>query len=446
MLNVLLFFSSYLGGFLLTFVSSPVFAFVVYEAVYFFHPSKRWWGYMIPDVAYSFYTVMLMFTALALNFKQANQNKLFSAPQIKWVYFILLGYGFASFYAVSPVLHHDALIYFLKLVIIISVAYKLIDTDSKLNYTLWGYIFGSWYIGFLAYQVGRNSGDRVEGIGTVDSPDANGIAAAIAPSLVLCLYYFWRSGKPIGKILFAIAGAFILNGIVLINSRGAFLAIACSIGYFMFFMYFSSFQKRFQKSITILITLIGLVGASVVVDDTFISRMTTMTNTEVNAEQESGSTRTVFWNAAWEMAKDYPMGAGFRGFNYYAPLYIPKNVHTGGSANRTVHSTWFEALTEVGYLGLFLLIMLLYSSFKSTKKCKLLLKQNGNFDQYFKVIAIEASLIAFVVAMTFLNRYRAEILYWCVLYTACAYNIYVIKGLTGKESIEVKEGGEQYGK
>ena len=70
---------------------------------------------------------------------------------------------------------------------------------------------------------------------------------------------------------------------------------------------------------------------------------------------------------------------------------------------------------------------MLYSSYKSTKKCIYWFKEKGDFENYFKIIALQASLFTYVVAMTFMNRLRAEILYWLILYTACAYNIYVIK-------------------
>jgi O-antigen ligase len=152
-----------------------------------------------------------------------------------------------------------------------------------------------------------------------------------------------------------------------------------------------------------------------------------MQSTEVAVEQESGSTRFIYWMSAWEMAKDYPAGKGVRGFDYYAPDYIPEYVDTGFSRNRSVHSTWFEALTEIGYLGLLLFVLMLYSTFKSTRVCISNLKEKGDFENYFKLITFEAALLSFIVSMTFLNRFRAEILYWLILYTACAYNIYAIK-------------------
>ena len=153
----------------------------------------------------------------------------------------------------------------------------------------------------------------------------------------------------------------------------------------------------------------------------------TEVTTEVTTEEESGSTRFIFWMSAWEMAKDHPFGAGFRGFDYYAPYYIPEGVAGGSGKNRSVHSTWFEVLSEIGYLGLLLFLLMLYTSFKSTRKCISMLKMKSDYDSYYKIIALEAALLSFLVAMTFMNRFRAEILYWLILYTTCAYNIYVIK-------------------
>ena len=428
MLHTLLFFGIYSLGFILTFISNPVFSFVLYEIVYFFNPLARWWSYNIPSISYSFFTVMLMFVAVVIKSRgQQQPNKLLSAPQFKWVYLLLLLYSVTWFYAALPDDHKVATINYLKLIIIISVAYKLIDSVKNLDYALWGYVFGCWYISFLTWQTGRNVGMRVEGIGTVDSPDANGIAAAIAPSLVICLYYFWAHKNKLYKAFFAIAGVFTANALILINSRGAFLAAAVSITYFMFHMYFSSFQQKYQKTIAVMLTVLGISAVIYLADESFIDRMSTMRNTEVVEEVETGSTRFIFWTSAWEMAKDYPLGKGLRGFDYYAPNYIPEDVDTGFSRNRSVHSTWFEALTEIGYLGLLLLVLMVYSSYKATRKCIIVLKEKEDFENYFKMIALVSAMAAYLVAMSFMNRFRAEILYWLVLYSACAYNIFILK-------------------
>lgn len=438
MLNVLMFYAVLVIGFASCRLSNPVYAFVLYEIIYFFHPAKRWWGYMVPDLSYSFFIVITMISLTILNAKEINKNKLLATPQFKWIYILLFIYAISYFVAVYPTNHSAATINFLKLVIIISVAYKICDTERKLDYLLYGYIFGAWYIGFVAYQVGRNAGDRVEGIGTVDAPDSNGIAAAIAPSLVLCLYYFWMNKTWWGKGLVAVAGAFVANGLVLINSRGAFLGACASIGLFMAYMYFSPIKRKSQKSIAIYITIFGLIGLLSMVDESTMNRFSSISDSEMTEESETGATRVFFWLAAWEMAKDHPLGAGNRSFEYYAPIYIPEEVNTGGHRNRAVHSTWMETLSEVGYLGLFVFIMLMYSTHSSLQQCKKVLRNENRVDEYFKIIAIQAAFLSFLIAMTFLNRMRAEILYWIILYAAIAYNVYVLKPSSSNKEPELK--------
>lgn len=428
MLHFLLFIGTYCGGLFYALTSVPTFAFVVYQAVYFFNPTSRWWGYLAPSIPYSLLSVVFMMLVFVKSFKLHNQNKLLAAPQFKWVYLSVILYGITSLYAVNYG-HNEALVNYVKLVIIISLAYKICDTDKKLDYILYGYIFGAWYISFLTFQIGRNSGDRVEGIGTVDSPDSNGIALAIAPSLVLSLYYYWISQNKVIKGLFVIAAVFILNAIVLINSRGAFLGVAVSVSFFMWFMWFAKVRVKYQRGTVIAIMILGLLGAVKIVDESFINRMFTITTVSKidKTEQETGSTRTAFWVAAWDMAKDYPLGNGYRGFNYYAPFYIPANINTGAHRNRSVHSTWFEVLSEVGYLGLLFFILMITSCFKALKKCKIKLQQDEKLKEFYKVLAIQAALMSFLVSMSFVNRMRSEVLYWLILFSACAYNIYVIK-------------------
>ena len=145
--------------------------------------------------------------------------------------------------------------------------------------------------------------------------------------------------------------------------------------------------------------------------------------------------RTVFWLTSLDVAWDHPIGAGYRTFDYYAPQYLPEDLDTGVHRYRSVHSTWFETLTEMGYLGFFFMIMMIYSCLKSVRRCLARLIELEDLDNYFKVLAIQSACFAFIIAMSFMNRFRAEILYWLVLFTASAYNIYVLKAYEKKSAI-----------
>jgi hypothetical protein len=406
-------------------------SFILYELIYFFYPQNRWWGASVPSVSYSFLSVILMAFVLVKGFNDFKENKIIKVPQFRYMFLLFAMFALSSFFSPMPSVHSQAMTYFGKLIIIVLIAYKLCHTPKDLNRYIMGYLLGSWYFSYLVYQTGRNHWDRVEYIGFVDAPESNGFAAAIAPSLVFCLHYFWVSKKMWQRIGYAFIGAFLANALVLINSRGSFLAVVCGAGYYMYRLYFSAVRVKHQRMGVVLVAILGLAGALYVADDSFIERMYTISGDaksldETKSEEQTGATRVEFWKAAWEMAKDHPFGTGSRGFEFYAPYYVPQEIATGKSRNRAVHSTWFEALSETGYIGLLFLILMVTASFSSLSKAKKNMSIETMYDEHWKMTAIQAGLITFAISMTFLNRMRAEILYWLILYSACAYNLYVL--------------------
>ena len=167
--------------------------------------------------------------------------------------------------------------------------------------------------------------------------------------------------------------------------------------------------------------------------------MQTQATTETT--QETGATRFQFWAASIRLAADRPMGSGFQGFDFFAPFYLPEDIDTGGTRHRSVHSTWFEALTEAGYLGMFALIMLVYSSFKALRKCMAKLRLDKDVAGFFRIVMLQSALLSYVISMTFMNRMRAEILYWMILYSACAFNIIIVKTRAEKPSLARQRRG-----
>lgn len=437
MLNVLLFFLTYAGGILQAFRVAPVYAFLVYQAVYFYNPSMRWWHYLIPEISYSFYVVALMGLLYILNKKQLDRNKISVVPQLKYFVLLILLHSIVYFWAVYPIAHSIFTEVFIKLGITMLIAYKLINTIKHLDYAIVGYIYGAWYLSFVAYQVGRNSGNRVEGIGTVDTPDANGTASVLVPAYFFCVYYIWVTKGLLKKGIFLVAAAFIANALVLINSRGAFLGAAIGLTYFMGTLFFTSVKNKSQKLKVFAVGIVGLIAALSVMDDSFKERIFSIVEeSEVDTSRESGSTRTIFWVSAVKMSFDYPLGQGIKGFNYHAPDYIPQDVvvsssgdNSRASRRKSVHSTWFEVLSELGYLGVILFLGVIITSFKSISAVKKKLRPLGHraAEHYYKMVSIESALIGFMVTMSFINRMRSEVFYWCILFSACAYNLYVVR-------------------
>lgn len=442
MLHVILYLSLYFGGLIGSLRNYAALAFVSYQTTYFFNPKGRWWAYSIPDLSYSFYAVLFMAGLMLIKNKETKLNQIRKAPPLLWMFFIVSLYSLISISAIVPEIHSIQLEYFINTAVTMVIAYKLCSNLKHLHIYLIGYLTTATYLSFYVFQIGRNSGDRVERIPLVDAPDSNGLASALAPALAFSFYYFWQASSNKVRFVVAVSGTLILNAIILINSRGAFLGIFIGLTYIFVRLYFANKKnkKNKQKFYLIALLVMGLTGAVSIMDSGFIDRMLTLKEeTTVNKEAESGATRTIFWKAAWEMTKDYPFGDGFRGFNYKAHLYMPQDAHTGKTLNRTVHSTWFEALTEIGYIGALAFILMLLSSFKLTKRIRNKAIRIGDRAMYNLSISLEGSLIIFIITMTFLNRMRGEVLYWCILFICCAYNIYIIKQEKEKEGKKIEK-------
>jgi hypothetical protein len=439
-MHALLFLLAVFGGMLLSLFYSPIFAFVAYQVVYFFNSENRWWGHMIPSLPYSMITVVVMLIALLLNHSKITANKISDVAPLKWMFALVAIFIFTSFFALVPERHTMFRDDFIKLVLACILAFKLITNEKKLDIVLYAYMFGCWYIGLTALQMGRNSGDRLEGIGPIDAMKSNGTGSVLAASMVVCLHYFYFAKNKIQRGAAAIAGALTANGLVLINSRGAFLASTVSIAYYVIMLYRNPLKliakkaqivsainlTRFRKTKVALLICVGLIAVVSVSDDAFVERIQTIVISD-DPEKESGSTRMHFWGASWEMAKDHPLGLGIGGFEQLAPYYIPEDINTGRSRNRAVHSSYFEILSEVGYLGLAAFLFMLYGCFKLSKATRATLKQKLMEKQYFQVVALEGMLISFMTSAIFINRSRAVVLYWFIAFICAAYCIYVVR-------------------
>jgi len=428
-------------------------AFYIYQLVYFLNPPNRWWGSALPEISYSFITVVFMAASLFLQRDSSNPyNRVFDVPVSKWILAILFMYAAMYFLALSPESHLQALIEFAKLVIIVGLAYKLLNTEKKLDLALWAYVIGATYIGYVATGIGRSRGLRLEGIGTIDSPDSNGTAALLGPALVLLIYFAWFGNKYV-KFVAAVCGALIANAVVLLNSRGTFLAIVVGATIMVSYMLFSKYQRGGQRMMAVLLVVAGLGGTAYVADDAFWERMSTLQEvTEDGEGDRGGAHRIEFWFATFKIMGDYPMGVGIRGYNMVSSRYIDPSLTKGGVARKSVHSSWFQVLAELGWPGPLLILALLLSCFLLSARAKRFLIAQDQQQKYFKMVALETALISFLVAATFINRIRAELLYWLIMFLACGANVMYLQVkqkaedmIAGREELDALERSGQMG-
>jgi hypothetical protein len=425
MIHISVFLSIYIYGTWLSLTRHPAIIFCVYQSVFFFNPAERWWGSSLPSFSYSFpIAILLLILTMKEKMKKDNVTNPFNNPLIKGVFLFLIVFILVYFNAVFAERHLEQIEYFVKAFIIIFCAYTLATDMKKVRWYIESFILGAFYLGFYTYQMGRNSGDRVRGIGVLDSSDSNSVAVSLIPGAIFALNYLFLEKALLKKAYYGLACLFIVNALVLINSRGAMLGFFAGVAFYLWQISRASTVIRYAKFKAIGLVILSVSGVIYLADDSAIEKFQSVfTDSAENTEVESGATRTHFWRAALDMGKDHPMGLGFRGFNAFADLYIPAEVNTGGSRSRSVHSSWFEALSEIGYLGLSILLYLVYLSFKLSNKAKQHFKAESSSNFVFLIVALQAALISTIISMTFISRMRGETFMWLLIFVAAIFEI-----------------------
>ncbi|MCH8537179.1 MAG: O-antigen ligase domain-containing protein, partial [Alkalimonas sp.] len=222
----LIFLLAYAGGLLAVFLYNGAAAFFLYQIVYMLNPEGRWWSEFIPSLRYSFVTSLLMILVLAAKYRELSKISPWTKqPVFAWMLVFLIMHFIAFTYALDPATHSRFTDYFWRLVVVMFVAYKLLNTERLLTISIWVYLLGAAYVGYYGRAMGRDNSGRLPSIGLVDTGfDSNVASSALVPAVVLLLYYAWQGSWKVRCVVF-VCSAFVVNVLVLANSRGAFLGV-----------------------------------------------------------------------------------------------------------------------------------------------------------------------------------------------------------------------------
>ena len=185
-------------------------------------------------------------------------------------------------------------------------------------------------------------------------------------------------------------------------SRGGFLSLGAVSAIW--------FWRSEHKLKTLAAVVIAAVLILPVLPQQFWDRMSTIT-APAEERDDSQQGRLHFWQVAVVMANDRPLiGVGHRG---YEPAYNTYDFSEGRYlTNRAVHSAWFGVLGDLGYPGLLLFLAIIISSLVTCRKVRLSARRGeipGPLGPY--AIALESSLIAFMVGGSFVSFQYCEMLW-----------------------------------
>jgi probable O-glycosylation ligase (exosortase A-associated) len=400
----------YFIGLIASLAIDPFYGVLTYFYEYYTH--RSWAESAYPPLRWSFIIAAVIMVSYFIHWEKVR-NRSFSDPSLKYLLILLLNMAILTPFAISVELSYDRLIFFLKLVGLYYFVSRVIRDRKKYNQFVWFQVWGNFLFGWHAFRKGGITAGRLENIGGVDTVGSNYLANHMIMILPFIgnMFFFGNKWVRIGAL---IAAPFIINALILCNSRGAFLAMIVMVVSFLFLSRVIKI-RGFRTKI-----IIGVVLGSILLvwlaNPQFWERMSTIRSHD---EDKSAMGRIASWKAATRMIKDHPFGSGGDGWELSSPKYIPEIVGYHEGQLRSVHNTYLMMATDWGIQGLILYSLFFLTAF--TKLHRIRKRKMSKDDLFFKSesLAIETALIGFLVAALFGNRIYAEgVLWFCSLATA----------------------------
>ena len=271
------------------------------------------------------------------------------------------------------------------------------------NEILFSKFIGAWivvYI-FLAIFGILNKGTGVGGF----LVDENDLCLAINMIIPFCFFGAISSeGKK--KIFYFSLSCLFLFVVILTNSRGGFVGL---VALFLYAWFRSKKKILMGFAISLLVVFAVLVAPS-----TYDARIQSIA--EEGTGRGTAADRIYIWKIGWDMFLDHPvLGVGqgnfpfeFRKYEVEAGFY--EGLWGRSRAGRAAHSIYLTVLPELGLVGTFIFILILYSNFKDLKYIRSIGKtskdviMSGELLRYYNYgLAIECSMIAYLVSGTFIS-------------------------------------------
>jgi putative inorganic carbon (HCO3(-)) transporter len=121
---------------------------------------------------------------------------------------------------------------------------------------------------------------------------------------------------------------------------------------------------------------------------------------QVAGEDRTSITRIENWKKGIKMAEMYPVfGVGYKNWGIADAKYFNGN-------GLLSHNIFIECLSELGYTGLIIFVLLIYSTVKSNRETRRNVSMNGDVQNkfiYYMAHALDSALIGYLVSGFFVT-------------------------------------------
>lgn len=223
--------------------------------------------------------------------------------------------------------------------------------------------------------------------------DPNDIAALFVSFVPIpFLSAIYNNG--IRRYLYLISFLILVFAIILTQSRGGILGLIISI--------FMINRKRINLRYFVMILLMSM-AIAFLTPHQFWDRIK---STDISSE-EIGSGRLIIWERSWHIFKEHPLGVGPNCFPSAYGRYIEEergtNVSWSGKDKwKTAHNSYVLIAVELGILGLFLFLLLIFKSLNNFKSVIRKLPKESKIYQYAEMYYI--GFIGYLICSIFLSN------------------------------------------
>jgi probable O-glycosylation ligase (exosortase A-associated) len=394
----------------------PFYGLLLYLAIAYFRPDTWIWGDQLTSWNISFVAGLYVILLLVLY----RERLWFGWPV--WLIALFCTHGlFATILSPHPEFSWFWWQAFAKVTFITILIAGLVNTEQRLRLALLVIVFAlgfesvkqGWAYLFLRTDAANQNSITILG-------DNNAVAVGMLMLASVLLAFFQTSSGWARKGLFA----FMLIGVFFRSlttySRGGLLAFAA-----MCIIYWARSKQRLRTAMvvsTFALILLPLMPSG------YWNRISTISTDEEEMDSSSIG-RLHFWSTAVQIANDHPLfGVGTNGFQASYDDYDQLEGHFGRM--RAVHSTWFGILADQGYVGLFMLVGIMFLAFRACGRVRAAAKRAQKDELFAFAAALQAALVAVVVGGTFLSFHYVEMLWHFLGLSFALERVAVHEGLT----------------
>jgi hypothetical protein len=399
----------YAGLIGLAIVKHPIYALFAYLFIFYNDPQWNWWGSELPAFRYSLMAALVgLLRSMSSKF---SSEKSWISTGVGRVWLLYAVWVWIQLpWAVGYGIHIDGAILFTKYVALSFLIYRVIIDERTLRMFLWAHVAGCTLFGLRGLLMTFTG--RLEYVGASGVDDSNLLAAHLITGMVTAGFLFVGSKGVQRWVAFGTL-PFMMNAVILTQSRGGFLAMGAAGLCAWFFS-----PKKFRPFISVAIVLGGCMFL-LLANEQFWERVSTI---QESSQGENADTRVQILGPQFEMFKDHPWGAGYRGNALLSPKYMPPELLSNAGI-RSAHNTFMAALVDQGIPGALLLLSFYVWGFITLLKLKRLDKQGLSVQFGIYRGALGASLGTCVIAGVFLNLMTFEVQIWLATLLASLSNL-----------------------